>query len=79
MEKVVVDESTSSETRVLRDKVYTIIENEMKEIERRARYAFRNSPEEASQFTFSYKPAKKKKKVVPQKDTNDVEKEMVTA
>jgi hypothetical protein len=67
--KVVVDESTLPEIRVLRDKVYTIIENEMKEIERRARYAFRNSPENASLFSFSYKPAKRKnKKVVPQND-----------
>lgn len=60
--KVIVDESTSPEIRIQRDKTFTIIEDAMKEIERRAHYAFRNKPEEASLFTFSYKPSKKKKK-----------------
>ena len=66
--KVIVDESTSPEVRVLRDKTYTIIEDAMKEIERRAHYAFRNSPEKASAFTFNYKPAKKRKKAAPKSE-----------
>lgn len=65
--KVVVDESTSPEVRILRDKVYTMIEDIMKEIERSAHYAFRNYPQKASLFNFSYKALKKKSKAVTSK------------
>lgn len=60
--KAVVDESKSPEIRALRDKAFSIVEDVMNKIERRGHYAFRNQPDVAAKYTFSYKPVKRKKK-----------------
>lgn len=63
--KAVVDRSELPETRITRDRNYTLMYNIIKDIERRGQYAFRNDDRKAAQFSFSYKPVARKKKAAP--------------
>jgi hypothetical protein len=62
--KAVADRTKEPAVRLERDKAFTLVSDIMLEIERRAHYRYRKNDRKYEQFTFSYKPAQKKKAVV---------------
>ncbi|HEX2958032.1 MAG TPA: hypothetical protein VHO70_14455 [Chitinispirillaceae bacterium] len=62
--KAVADRTKEPSVRLERDKAFTLVDNIMFEIERRAHYRYRSNIRKRDQFTFEYKPAKRKKTAV---------------
>jgi len=60
--KAIVDKSNLPEFRVTRDKNYTLMDEIIREVERRGQYAFRNDKTKSGYFNFSYKPVARRKK-----------------
>lgn len=59
--KAVVDRTKEPAVRLERDKAFTLVDNIMFEIERRADYRYRKNDRKRAQFKFEYKPVKRKK------------------
>ncbi len=62
--KATLDKSESSEERVLRDKIFTILKGKMRELSFAGKYAFRHEPNHVTRYSISYTPRKRKSKEV---------------